>query len=291
MHALTSCPACGAREFAQTPILWPELIQAWELSAAEAAYIDRQQGFACCTCGSNLRSMALASALLDTLGVPGTLREPGGSIEHLRVLEINPAGNLTQFLSSWPLHTLVRYPEVDMQALPFADDTFDVVVHSDTLEHVADPLLGLSEVRRVLASPGFTCFTVPVVVARLTRSRHGLPDSYHGSDDGGQALVHTEYGADVWTQVASAGFDQCRLHWVDYPASVAVVACRGVPLPQAEPQVQRAQAAAASLRNELTIRDREIVDLRRELSAITGSRGWKSVLAVRRMVDFVRTRR
>lgn len=281
---MTRCPCCGGAQFTQTPILWPELVEAWELSAEEAAYIDRQQGFACLTCGSNLRSMTLAAALLGSLGIEGTLREPLGSVDHLRVLEINQAGSLTPFLSAWPKHTLVRYPEVDMQAMPFADGSFDIVVHSDTLEHVADPLLGLSEVRRVLGSPGFTCFTVPIVVARLTRSRHGLPASYHGSDDGGQSLVHTEFGADVWTQVARAGFDECRLHCLEYPAGIAVVACRGVVLATSDAQLQRARADAGQLQS----RDQEIADLRRELNEITRSRGWRSVLMIRRAARALR---
>ena len=55
------------------------------------------------------------------------------------MLEINEAGTLHPILRMLPRHRLVSYPEVDMTRLPFADRSFDLVVHSDTLEHVPDP--------------------------------------------------------------------------------------------------------------------------------------------------------
>ena len=51
-----------------------------------------------------------------------------------------------------------------------ASGTYDLVVHSDTLEHVPDPVRALQECRRVLRPLGACCFTVPIVVGRLTRS-------------------------------------------------------------------------------------------------------------------------
>ena len=274
----------------QIPILWPELVAEWELSPDEAAYIDRQQGFGCSRCGSNLRSMALASALLSTLGLHGTLQEPEGDIAALRIVEINEAGHLTQFLTTWPRHRLVQFPEVDMRALPFSDESVDIVVHSDTLEHVPDPVAGLTEVRRILAADGFTCFTVPVVVGRLTRDREDMAPSHHGSPGGHEHLVHTEYGADVWTQVIRAGFDECRVHSLEYPAGIALVASKGIPLPLKDAVARRLRADLAEQRDTLTSRDNQIEDLQRELRAITGSRGWQSVLMVRRAARVLRRR-
>jgi SAM-dependent methyltransferase len=111
-----------------------------------------------------------------------------------------------------------------MTALPFADGAFDVVVHSDTLEHVPRPVRGLAECRRVLRPGGFCAFTVPMVVGRLTVSREGLPPSYHGSPSNpADCLVHTEYGADAWGHVVRAGFAECRLFALEHPAAHALV--------------------------------------------------------------------
>jgi 2-polyprenyl-3-methyl-5-hydroxy-6-metoxy-1,4-benzoquinol methylase len=40
-------------------------------------------------------------------------------------------------------HQLVRYPEYDMTNLGFESGIFDLVIHSDTLEHVPNPERGL----------------------------------------------------------------------------------------------------------------------------------------------------
>jgi ubiquinone/menaquinone biosynthesis C-methylase UbiE len=125
-----------------------------------------------------------------------------------------------------PGHVFGAYPHIDMQALPYSDGSFDVVVHSDTLEHVHDPILALAECHRVLCAGGTLCFTVPIIVGRLSRSRDGLPKSYHGDssvkhDD---FVVHTEFGADAWTYAVQAGFQDVRLFSLEYPAAIAVAA-------------------------------------------------------------------
>jgi SAM-dependent methyltransferase len=227
--AKLSCSCCGNSELRLRRVLWPSLIREWELAPAEVAYIDRQQGLTCTRCGCNLRSMALAHALLMHFEVAGVFQDfvASPAAAGLRVLEINEAGMLSQFLRRLPQHTLIRYPDSDMTQLAFAERSFDVVVHSDTLEHVPDPIAGLSECRRVLSKNGICAYTVPIVVDRLTRSRRGLPPSYHGTPQNpGDHLVHTEYGADAWKDALLAGFSECRIIAKEYPAGQALVAVR-----------------------------------------------------------------
>jgi SAM-dependent methyltransferase len=228
MSAVT-CLCCGSTQTRQRPVLWRALIDEWRLARHEAAYIDRQQGLSCTACGSNLRSMALARAVMACFGHPGPFAEfvRGEAAGRSRILEVNEAGALTQFLRAVPGHVLVRYPDADMMGLPFKDAAFDLVVHSDTLEHVPRPIRGLSECRRVLRPGGFCAFTVPVVVDRLTASREGMPPSYHGSPANPvDCLVHTEYGADAWKHVVLAGFSECRIVPLEYPAALALVGVR-----------------------------------------------------------------
>jgi hypothetical protein len=40
--------------------------------------------------------------------------------------------------------------------------------------------------------------------------------------------VHTEYGADAWLQVIEAGFMECRLVVLEFPAAIALLAA-GLP--------------------------------------------------------------
>lgn len=223
---MLACPVCGGIEFSNREVIWQELSQDWQLSPHELAYINRQQGYICVTCANNLRSMSLASAILTAYSFSGTLLQFVESDigKQLRVLEINEAGNLTSVLNRMPNHTLVHYPEHDMTSLVFKSESFDLVLHSDTLEHVQNPLAGLAECCRVIKKPGRCIFTVPIVLGRLTHSREGMKQSFHGSysTNYSNMLVCTEYGADVWKYVIESGFTQVSLHCLEYPAGIAI---------------------------------------------------------------------
>lgn len=224
------CSVCGGKVFTETAVLWDVLVAQWQLAPAEREYTDRQQGKTCVECGSNLRSIALASAIQSALNSTLLLKELVASpaVQNLSLLEINEAGNLSSFLRGMPGHQLAAYPAIDMHALPFADESFDFVIHSDTLEHVRQPIRALSECRRVLKTGGWLCFTIPTIVGRMTRSRAGLEPSYHGnpSDTPEDYIVHTEFGADMWTTVLEAGFQNVTINAVEYPAATAMRAQR-----------------------------------------------------------------
>lgn len=229
--SLKVCPVCGGDRFVNESVLWPELIEQWELSPDEVAYINLQQGFCCANCKNNLRTMTLAAAMTRAFGFAGTLKnfcgdDPG--IRQLTVIEINPAKNLTPFLQALPKHALHSFPQLDMQQMSFADSSIDVILHSDTLEHVRDSKTALKESMRVLKPGGHLFYTVPIVIGRLTRTRRSLPASYHGRpgvnrDD---CVVQTEYGADFWCEIFEAGFREISLTSLIFPASVAIHAIK-----------------------------------------------------------------
>jgi SAM-dependent methyltransferase len=227
-----ACPVCGGRAFSAQRVLDATLITAWELSPEEAGYIDIQQGTACAGCGANVRSGALAAAILRWAGFGGVLSDfvSTADARALRVLEINEAGTLTPWLARMPGHVLVRYPAFDMTRPTLPAGTFDLVVHSDTLEHVPDPVAGLAACRAMLDRGGACAFTVPTVIGRLTRNRGNLPPSYHGypgcTDE--DQRVHTEFGADAWTYCMASGFSSCEIVSFHYPAGLAYLARAGV---------------------------------------------------------------
>mgnify|MGYP001567056295 FL=1 len=154
--ALPPCRVCGGTAFEHVNVLWADLISQWGLTDDEAKYVNVQQGTRCNLCGSNVRSIALAEAILRYFGATTTLREWVTSplARNLRLLEINEAGALSSVLQSAPGHRLVQYPDYDMMALDLDSGSFDAVVHSDTVEHVADSLQGLKECHRVLKPGG-----------------------------------------------------------------------------------------------------------------------------------------
>jgi SAM-dependent methyltransferase len=206
--------------------LWDELIQAWELAPDEVTYINRQQGFYCATCGARMRSMALAHAVMRRLGFGGPFSLLAARHPLLRVLEINTAGQLTRFLRAFPRHTLAEYPQVDINHLPYPDRSFDLVLHSDTLEHVPHPRRAIAECLRVTKPGGFLAFTVPIVYGRMSRSREKLPPSFHGQGDERtlDLRVETEFGADLWAETLAAGAQSCEFVSFEFPAGLAIVA-------------------------------------------------------------------
>lgn len=222
------CPVCSGDEFQANAVLWPALVNAWELSDDEVTYINRQQGFVCIQCGANIRSMALANAILKSYDFKGDFIKFCNSFSKrkLRVLEINPAGTLTSHLMHLPRHQLISFPEHDMRDLKIDSGSFDLIIHSDTLEHIDSPVRSMEECRRVLKVGGRCIFTVPIIVERLSRSRAGLAPSYHGceSDVGSDLLVQSEFGADFWSVVLQSGFNVCAIHCLEYPAGLAIEA-------------------------------------------------------------------
>ena len=211
-------------------MLWDELVDAWEISEEERAYVDLQQGYHCVACRSNLRSMTLASAIMKEFQSTDPSFESfcanNKEFRSSTVLEVNEAGSLSRYLNQLPKAKMISYPEYDMQDLSLESASFDLVVHSDTLEHIPDSLRALSECRRVLRNRGFLAYTVPIIHGRLSRSREGLPPCYHGTPSTSDVgmLVRTEYGADFWVELMNAGFTDIRLNALIFPGSVAIVA-------------------------------------------------------------------
>jgi SAM-dependent methyltransferase len=231
LPSLKVCPVCGGGQFVNEPVLWPELIEQWALSADEVAYVNLQQGFCCTSCKNNLRTMTLAAAITGAFGFSGTFEDfcrNHSGIRQLTVVEINPAKNLSRFLQALPKHALHSYPQLDMQRMSFANSSIDAIIHSDTLEHVPDSKAALRESRRVLKPGGHLFYTVPIVIGRLTRTRGGLPPSYHGMPGAKRedCAVQTEYGADFWCEIFDAGFRELSLTSLIFPASVAIHAIK-----------------------------------------------------------------
>ena len=78
-----------------------------------------------------------------------------------------------------------KYPQnmfllVSPHALPFKDNSFDIVLSLETLEHIPDPPLFLSEIRRVLKANGKLVMSLPPSTAEYTSIIVDLLHLHHG---------------------------------------------------------------------------------------------------------------
>lgn len=226
---ITSCSLCGFDEFVFRKVLWPELINQWQLSPDEAQYIDQQQGTTCARCQANYRGIAFGHAIRDILGISGTIREYASqrTFSKLSILDMNGTSVSVHF-SQLDGYVRADYPAVDMHEMPYKTETFDLVLHSDTLEHLRNPIHALMECKRILKVGGHICYTVPTIVGRLSRSRQGLPLSFHGTPETSTEdyAVQTEFGADAWTYVVRAGFSKVTIHAFEFPIATVISACK-----------------------------------------------------------------
>jgi len=69
---------------------------------------------------------------------------------------------------------------VDLQNLPFEDETYDFVFASHVLEHIADDKQAIREIRRVMKPNGVAILPVPVVCEKTIEYPQANPsEAYH----------------------------------------------------------------------------------------------------------------
>ena len=106
----------------------------------------------------------------------------------------------------------------DVQQLTFADASFDLVTHTEVLEHVPDDARALAELHRVLRPRGVMLFTVPLHGGERTIERarlrdgvveHLLPPVHHTDPLRGEGiLAFRDYGCDILDRVRAVGFSE-----------------------------------------------------------------------------------
>jgi len=127
----------------------------------------------------------------------------------------------------------------DVQRLTYADASFDLVTHTEVLEHVPDDARAFAELHRVLRPGGTMLFTVPLYGGYPTVERarvrdgeveHVMEPAYHIDPlRGAGILAFRDYGLDIVERLRAAGFAEAsilaprrRIPWLgDFPVILA----------------------------------------------------------------------
>ena len=121
----------------------------------------------------------------------------------------------------WGIKQGTNITNQNLEKLTFPDNTFDMVVTSDVMEHVRLDEMAHKEIQRVLKPGGIYLFTVPHIRGRSTFVRVYVTDpadpskdkfleepEYHGDANSkeGQTLSFRVYGKDLDKFLESLGF-------------------------------------------------------------------------------------
>jgi len=97
----------------------------------------------------------------------------------------------------------------DATRLPFPDDTFDIVITSEVLEHIQDDVTAISEMARVLKPGGRFAATVPAWAPEVVNWK--LSDEYHAPKSvGGHVRIYTK--TELRAKLRTAGLDVDGYH-------------------------------------------------------------------------------
>ena len=223
-------------------VIVADLVRRWNLSEPLARACARKESLACSRCGATLRVRRLARVLLDRY--PG---DRGGTrsvadwtkrsvANQLRIAEINRIDGLHDALTqldqftatdhvagAQPGSVIAGVRHEDLTGLTFPDAAIDLILTSETLEHVPDLAAALAEIHRVLVPGGRHLFTIPLLpgvattFSRARRTEDGsildlAPPIRHPGGDVGW-LVFTEFGADFPVLLQQAGFEVTVHQW------------------------------------------------------------------------------
>ena len=196
------CPCCGKR------------------TLFKSHDYNYREYYQCVRCGSNPRQRAIIKVIQDLY--PNWLEN--------KIHESSPSGATFQkmlheckdysysyFYPQKELGELLngsnRVTNQNLESLTFSDESFDLFITQDVLEHINEPPKALKEIYRCLKPGGSHIFTVPVSPFQITRPRikieHGkvipiMEEVYHGnpiSEKG--SLVTYDWGGDILSIIDS----------------------------------------------------------------------------------------
>jgi len=171
------CPVCGHKAFSYRP----------DVAGGVVVWNSRCAG---CRAAARHRLFAVVVDASASRGDVGLHLAPERWLAE-------PVAALVETVLTLDIERAKVHVHADAQMLPFRDESVDLIVCSDVLEHIPDDALALDEFRRVLSSEGQAVIHVPVLVTKTLE--YGYPDPL-------QHHHYRAYGPDVRDRFTAAGF-------------------------------------------------------------------------------------
>jgi len=229
-RARFQCPVCGHRS---RPLYdFPDVA----LRREHRIGILRET-LQCARCLSSMRQRSLALALLATLNErwPATLHSIADLANHglggLSMLDTDNFSAASALLRAcagyvrcsylpgraWGSQIEPGYYNQDLQRLTFADQSFDIVLTSDVMEHVRDSAAAHREILRVLRPGGAYIFTVPydpravddicLVDTSTDVDVYLCEPQFHGDPLTSAVLAYRVFGQQLIRELRALGFE------------------------------------------------------------------------------------
>lgn len=216
------CPVCGAQRRRFLPY----------------GYVTSREDALCPSCLSLERHRALWLCLTrrSDLAFAGRMLHIAPEVcfrKRLREMMQRAGGEYVTADLESPLADL----HFDVQQIPLADGSADIIICNHLLEHVADDRRALSELHRVMAAGGWGVVTVPVDLSReSTFEDDSVTDPAERTRIFGQYDHRRIYGRDYAERLREAGFgveevdiaatlsdDECRLYAIRRDEPIYIV--------------------------------------------------------------------
>jgi SAM-dependent methyltransferase len=209
-----------------------DIVKSWCQSEEFKNHLLMRENYLCANCIANFRMRATAWTVLRLLGINNTSElfdilnnNPDIRIYEtanhsvFRILELKNMPNyvVSEYFENKELGTYVDgILNENLECLTFPDDSFDILITSEVLEHIANLDKALEEIRRVLKPGGYHVFSIPVdmeltntierAIISEGKTLHLSPPVYHGDsirNDG--ILAFRDFGADTLNYLGRDG--------------------------------------------------------------------------------------
>lgn len=157
------CPCCEeSHPFNPLPKFYNDkLLRYGHIHSTHVYETLNKDFYSCSNCGASDRDRLYAMYIKEILR---------NNEKIINMLDIAPSKSLTSFIKKFPkikYKTADLYMEkvndnIDITNMPYADESFDVIICSHVLEHIENDIKALKELYRILNKNGWGILMVPI---------------------------------------------------------------------------------------------------------------------------------